>query len=84
MRREEFERMTWGEFQCRHRGFIRGQEESWDRARHIMYYAAIPNLKKHATPEKLAALPKDVSKKSLEKLTKERYKQLKGKWLSAN
>jgi len=83
LRKEEFERMTWGEFQCRYMGHIRRGYERWDMARHIMYYAASPYLKKGTTPEKILPLPTDKKKKS-EAMTKERFKELKEKWLNVN
>lgn len=82
--KEEFERMSWGEFYCRVRGWMRKQEEAWKHTRQIMYYAAIPNLKKGTTAEKLLPLPSDTQGRSYEKMTKEKFKALKEKWLSAN
>ena len=83
--REEFERMTWGEFQCMYRGHIREQERRLHETRLIMWAAVRPHSKKKIKPEDLLPLPMD-SRAAIgaEKISKERYNELKEKWLSAN
>ena len=84
LKRQEFERMSWGEFHCRVRGWMRKQEELWRHTRVLAYYAGIPNLKKGTTPEKIVPLPSDKEGKNYERMTKQRFKELKEKWLNAN
>ena len=69
-----------------HRGFLRQQEQDWDMTRHIMYYAAMPNLKKGTKIKDLIGLPSDNKKRyrSSDLMTPERFKELKELWLKEN
>jgi hypothetical protein len=80
----EFERMTWGEFQCRYRGFLRKREARLQDARLIMWAAIAPHTKKKLKPEDLISLPCDRRRGPYKLMDKERYEELKKKWLSEN
>lgn len=83
--KDEFERMTIGEFNCRYAGFLRNEERRMDGIRNIMWASIRPHSKKKITPRDLIQLPSDKKRREKsEVLTAERYAKLKEKWLNVN
>lgn len=63
---QQFYDLTWGEYNCRVRGWLRQEEERWDHTRHLYYLLYNEGLK-----------PKDqVSMKDLIPLRKDRRNML--------
>lgn len=55
----EFERMSWGEFMCRHRGHIRAHEQRTRELRMLMWSAIAPHSRKRLKPQDIMQLPED-------------------------
>ena len=86
LRRDEFERMTIGEFSCRYAGFLRKEERRLDALRNVMWASIRPHSKRKITPKDLMELPMDNKKRKRksELMTAERFNELKRLWLNAN
>jgi len=83
--KEEFERMSWGEFLCRHRGYQRHKEAELQQVRLIMWAAVAPHQKRKISPQDLMPLPGDKNKaKDYTLLTAEQYQAMKDRWLTRN
>lgn len=80
----EFERMSYGEFMCRFNGFTRQKEEALSSLRMVMWSAIAPHSKKKLKPEDIIKLPSERRPKKVEYMTKERFNELKEKWLTRN
>ncbi len=78
--------MTWGEFQCRLRGWQRWQEARLNEVRLVMWAAISPHSKRRLRPQDIMELPMDSRKRfrRSDLISKEKYKELIERWLNAN
>ena len=72
--RKEFERMTWGEFTCRYRGWIRRRERGLEDLRLLVWSGIAPHSRRRIRPQDIIKLPGD--KREFERVDIDTYKAI--------